>query len=55
MMKKVREKIKDTCFKLVNLILNVNCQTLFYEIMNFVLQNDESKIYMMNTSKPGFV
>ena len=34
---------------------DVNCETLYYKMMNFVLQNDESKIFMLNTGKPGFV
>ena len=31
---------------------DVNSKTSYYEMMNFVLQNDDSKIYMVNTSKP---
>ena len=34
---------------------DVNCETSYYEMMNFVLRNDDSKIYMVNTSKPNFV
>ena len=34
---------------------DVNSKTSYYEMMNFVLRNDDSKIYMVNTSKPNFV
>ncbi len=34
---------------------NVFCETLYCKVMNFVLQNDERKIFMLNTSKSGFV
>ncbi len=34
---------------------DVNCETSYYKMMNFVLQNDESKIFMLNTSKPHLI
>ena len=58
MMKKDREEIKDTCFTLVSDFVrwsDVNCETSYYEMMNFLWQNDEIKIFMLNTSKLGFV
>ena len=33
---------------------DVKSKTLYYEMMNYVLRNDESKIYMANISKPYF-
>ena len=34
---------------------DINCKTSYYEMMYFILRNDESKIFMLKTSKPGFV